>query len=82
MSFITKLKEHKTNRPTKKNKKGKLKMAIYAVTIRATVTKTYEVEANSEQEAIEDAHGIFSVLNDDTPERYEEETLRIEKKGK
>lgn len=53
-------------------------MKKYNVTIKATVTKTYEVEAETEDQAIEEAHGIFSVLNDDTPEDYEEDTLSVE----
>ena len=49
----------------------------YEVTILARVTKTYTVEADNEDLAYELAHELFSVLNDDTPERYEEETLDI-----
>lgn len=50
----------------------------YNVTIRATVTKTYRVDAKDEDQATEEAHSIFSVLNDETPEDYEEETLHVE----
>ena len=49
----------------------------YKVTIEARVTKSYIVEADNEDLAYESAHELFSVLNDDTPERYEEETLDI-----
>jgi hypothetical protein len=49
----------------------------YEVTILARVTKTYTVEADDEDLAYELAHELFSVLNDDTPERYEEETIDI-----
>ena len=49
----------------------------YKVTIEARVTKSYIVEADNEDLAYELAHELFSVLNDDTPERYEEETLDI-----
>ena len=49
----------------------------YEVTIQARVVKTYTVEADNEDLAYELAHEQFSVLNDDTPERYEEETLDI-----
>ena len=52
-------------------------MKTYEVTILARVTKTYTVEADSEDLAYELAHEQFSVLNDDVPERYEEETLDI-----
>lgn len=50
----------------------------YDVTIKATVTKTYRVDAKDEDEATEEAHGVFSVLNDDVPEDYNEETLDVE----
>jgi len=49
----------------------------YEVTIQARVVKTYTVEADNEDVAYELAHELFSVLNDDIPERYEEETLDI-----
>jgi hypothetical protein len=52
-------------------------MKTYQVTIEARVTKSYIVEADNEDVAYELAHEQFSVLNDDTPERYEEETLNI-----
>jgi hypothetical protein len=50
----------------------------YKVTIKATIYKTIKVNANSENEAYELAHDVFSVRNDDYPERYEEETIAIE----
>ena len=49
----------------------------YKVTIEARVTKSYIVEADNKDLAYELAQEQFSVLNDDTPERYEEETLDI-----
>jgi len=52
-------------------------MKTYKVTIEARVTKSYVVEADDVDVAYELAHERFSVLNDDTPERYEEETLDI-----
>ena len=52
-------------------------MKTYQVTIEARITKSYIVEADNEDVAYELAHEQFSVLNDDTPERYEEETLNI-----
>lgn len=54
-------------------------MKKYNVTIKATVTKTYEVEAETEDQAREEAHGIFSVISEDgIPENYEEDTLSVE----
>lgn len=50
-------------------------MKEFDVTIRAIVTKTHRVEADTEDEAIETAHQIFSVNNDDTPEDYEQDTV-------
>jgi len=52
-------------------------MKTWEVTIEAKVTKTYTVDAENEDEATETAHSIFSVLNDDTPENYDEETLEV-----
>jgi hypothetical protein len=54
-----------------------MEMKKYKVTIQARVTKTYVVEADNIDLAYELAHDQFSVLNDDIPERYEEETLDI-----
>ena len=50
----------------------------YYVTIQATVRKTYEVEADSTQEAQEAGTELFSVLEDDTPEYYNQEVIDIE----
>jgi hypothetical protein len=53
----------------------------WKVTIKAIVTKTIEItedEAESEAEAIEIAHTIFSTVNNDTPEKYEQETESVE----
>lgn len=49
----------------------------YKVTIQARVVKAYTVEAENEDLAYELAQELFSVLNDDIPERYEEEVLDI-----
>jgi hypothetical protein len=49
----------------------------YEVTIEARVTKSYIVEADDEDEAIEIGHAHFSVLCDGTNEKYEQETLNI-----
>lgn len=53
-------------------------MKTYEVTIKATICKTITVEAANEDDAYVEAHERFSVLNDDTPERYEQETLDIQ----
>ena len=53
-------------------------MKTYEVTIRATITKTYKVEAKNANKAVEEAHEIFSVLNDDTDENYEQDLLSVE----
>lgn len=57
---------------TKKNKN-------WDVTIRATVTKTLRIKADTEDEATEEAHRLFSVLNTDNNEKYEEETVSVQK---
>jgi hypothetical protein len=56
-------------------------MPTYEIVIRATVTKTYVVEADTEDVACEQAHEIFNILNDDVPEDYNQETLSIERMG-
>ena len=49
-------------------------MKTYAVTITATITKTYTVEAENKQTADILAHEQFSVLSADEPENYDQET--------
>ena len=50
----------------------------YAVTIRATVTKTIHVEADTEDAAIEAAHEEFTTECDGGEENYEQDTVRVE----
>ncbi len=50
----------------------------YAVTIKASVTKTISVEADNEKDAVEQAHQEFSILNDANPEHYEQDTVNVE----
>jgi hypothetical protein len=50
----------------------------YNVTIRATITKTHKVEADSEEDAVNLAHEIFSVLNDDIDENYDQQMHSVE----
>ena len=47
------------------------------VEVRATITKTYTIDAEDPQSAAEIASEIFSVLEDGTPEDYQEEQLSI-----
>ena len=53
-------------------------MKAYAVRIKATISKVVVVEAESDQAAIEAAHEDFSVLNDDNPEKYNQEVESCE----
>ena len=53
-------------------------MKTYDVTILARVYKTIRVEAEDEDKAYIEAHEQFSVANDGSPERYEQETIDIE----
>ncbi len=46
-------------------------MTKYKVTIRGTVTKTIEVEANDASEAEEDANEMFNLSIDGRDEQYE-----------
>jgi hypothetical protein len=50
-------------------------MKKFEVTIRATVTKTYLIDSDNIESAIEDAHDYFSVIPDNAPEKYEQETI-------
>lgn len=52
-------------------------MKSYDVVIRATIEKTITVEADSEDLACDEAHEIFDVVFDGKPERYEQDTIRI-----
>lgn len=54
-------------------------MKTYAVTIKATIWKTYTVEAESEADANDLANEMFSVLTDGVPEDYDQETVHVEK---
>lgn len=54
-------------------------MNTYKVTIRATVVKPVEVEAENIDAAIEQAHETFSVLAEEgIDEKYDQETVEIE----
>ena len=53
-------------------------MKKYEVVIRAFVTKTYTVEAESEADAIETGHEIFSVLSDGADEDYDQDLVSVE----
>ena len=50
-------------------------MNTYEVFIKATITKSIVVDAINKDEAEEQAHEMFSVLNDDYDEKYEQETI-------
>jgi hypothetical protein len=52
-------------------------MKFFDVTIKATVTKTYTVQADDSDAAVEIAAADFSVLADGAEEHYEEEVLDI-----
>lgn len=52
-------------------------MKTYEVTIRATITKTYKVQAEDDNEALNIGHEVFSVECDETPEHYEQETIEV-----
>jgi len=51
-------------------------MKTYEVTIRATITKTYTIEASDNDEAANIVYEIFDIHNEpDVPENYEQEIL-------
>ena len=53
-------------------------MKSYAITIRATVTKTRTIRAEDEMDAEMMAHQYFTVACEGPDERYTQETLCIE----
>jgi hypothetical protein len=55
-------------------------MPIYTACITATISKVYHVEAPTEEQAIELAHGIFSVMSDGVDEDYDEQLTWIEER--
>jgi len=52
-------------------------MKPYEVIIRAIVVKSVRVLADSQEEAIESAHDLFTTDNDGYELRYEQETIDI-----
>jgi hypothetical protein len=50
-------------------------MNFFDVTIKATVTKTYTVQADDSDSAVEIAVAGFSVLADDAEEHYEQDVV-------
>ena len=54
-----------------------IEMKTYEVTIRATVTKTYEVRAVDKESAEDLAHDMFTV-SCEGPEKYQQDTLEVE----
>ncbi len=57
-------------------------MAKFKVTIRATVIKTYTIEAESEDEASATASDMFTVGCDDTEEDYDQQVTGVEQVNK
>lgn len=52
-------------------------MKTYLVTIQAIVTKQIHVEAESDEQAAEEAHGEFSACEDGRVERYSEQIVSM-----
>ncbi len=50
---------------------------LFNVVIRATITKTIQVEADSEDAACESAHQEFTIECEDGDERYEQDTMSL-----
>ncbi len=53
-------------------------MKTFKVLIEATIRKEIEVEAENRDEAVEQAHELFTTENDGTAERYEEDMISVE----
>ncbi len=54
-------------------------MHTYSVTIKATVTKTLVIEADTEDDAITTAHEEFDCVCVSPRENYDQETVSVEK---
>ena len=52
-------------------------MKPYEVIIRAIIVKSIRVQADSQEEAIETAHDLFTSDCDDQELRYEQETIDV-----
>ena len=52
-------------------------MKTYEVTIKATIVKTYTIEAESQAEALATGNDVFSVECDEAPEHYEQEIMDV-----
>ena len=72
MDTFTKVRKQIAERKVVKDSK------TFRVTIRATVTKTIEVEASTENEAVMAAHSEFTATCDSDEENYDAEILNIE----
>lgn len=52
-------------------------MKTFEVTVRMVVTKTYTVEAEDEDRAVEECYEIAGVLEDGAPEDYQQDVLSV-----
>jgi hypothetical protein len=52
-------------------------MKIYSVTIQAVITKTFEVKAENERQAYEDACELFSSDSDQNEENYTQDLISV-----
>lgn len=52
-------------------------MVTFEVVVRAIIVKTLEVEADTEELAIQRAHELFSPMQDGEPEKYTEELISV-----
>jgi hypothetical protein len=52
-------------------------MKPYEVIIRAIIVKSIRVLADSQEDAIESAHDLFTTENDGDELRYEQETVEV-----
>jgi hypothetical protein len=52
-------------------------MKTFEIEIQAIVRKTITVTAKDQDEAVITAHEQFNVMNDDVPEKYEQDTVNI-----
>jgi len=50
---------------------------LYEVTIKATIIKTFTIEAESREAAIEEANELFNPHSGEAEEKYEQEVVRV-----
>jgi hypothetical protein len=59
--------------------KKKTKNKWFRVTIKATIVKSFDIEAEDEESAIWDAEGTFNPYSGEAEEKYTQEVIEVKK---